>query len=733
MIIMLDHIIILFVAAVLTYPLTRRPLSEDDGNWFYLAFFQDRGVRLYRDLPTTSGHFGIFGIAAFLFRIFHGRKPIFFNYFKVIWYFFNALAVYWLTLLLTTNHGMALIASLLLILVTAVPNTLFFLTYAEHFVILPFCLSIICMHLGLSEGHYGWFLASGLLAGWTVQIKPTSLIFAGALFFVCFASPAPGTDASIFLAGLLTMNILPWAMLRHDREACSGYLINTFGSAFGLLTILLDRVSVRLAPLLIPPIFRSGQAFTYLQGHHGATLKEQEKSFWRFMGPSLRDLRIILILAAVQLIGVLMGRFDIPTMGMILLVFLCLFMQQIQKNYYTPHFNTAWMPLCMLAAKTLWEVMPPLLEGGVVSWLVAILLAVELIPMGKAILRSFQKQSRESLGYLGPMLGALFCLSEDVGYFIHDHSQPHEKLLVWGDQPSIYLYANREAFHPGYLFLYTHTRRIHDEKECARFLDLFRENPPELLLFYHYKYADGWNMDRLEGAAGIPYRLITRFQVKDNQGKVIRMSGGIDMDFPLYRRDDDRYRDILLERASFALSASDRDGYLENLKKIIQFRPEDDEVRMRLAAIEQEVATTEGLRKYLENQFVGAEKPPLSALALLMLADLDRQEGRLDQAITKYSEAQKVFPQDFRIFNGMADIAFFQGDMERAVRFVQQAYHLNPLAAETYFNLGVAHAYKGDHEKAKEAFRRALKAIPGYKRAADNLTKLEAAGPVNHS
>ena len=724
MMILMDHMIILLAAAALSYPLVRRPLSEDDGNWFYPAFFQDRGVRLYRDITSVYGYFGIFSMAAFLFRIFRGRTPSFFKYFKAVWYGFNALAVYWLTLLWTTDHGMALIASLLLILVMSVPNTLFFLTYAEHFMILPFSLSLICMSLGLSEGGHGWFLASGLLAGWAVQIKPTALIFAGALTLLCIGLISPWTDISVYLVGLLVLNILPCFLLRHDSEACTGYLLNTFGGAFGLITILVDRISVRLARRLIPASFRSGRAFTYLQGHHHLTFREQGEAFRRFMGPSLRDLRIIPILASVQVIGIFLGRFDMLPLGMIILAFLCLLMQQIQKNYYTPHFNTVWMPLCILAAKTLGEVGSALFDSGI-GWLALVLLLLEVIPPAKATVGSFQKQARECVGYLGPMLGTLFRMTETVGNFIKEHSQSGEKLLVWGDQPSIYLYANREAFHPDYLFLYTHMQRIHDAKECARFLDLFRSVPPEWLLFYQYKYADGWNMERLEAEAGIPYRFVTRFQIKDSNGKVIRTDGGFNMDFPLYKRDDDRYRDILLERSAFALFSSDRDGYLRDLKKIIHFRPEDEEVGIRLAAANEQEATLAGLRRYLESYLYRVGKPSQSSLAIRMLADLDRQEGRLEQAILNYGEAIKALPHDFRIFNGMADISFSRGDMKTAVKCVEQAYQLNPYSAETLNNLGVLHALKGEREKASLFFQKALKAIPGYKDAVANLTQLD--------
>jgi tetratricopeptide (TPR) repeat protein len=720
---LMDHVILLMTGAVLSYPLIRRPLSEDDGNWFYLAFFQDRGVRLYRDFHTTYGYFGIFGMAAVFFRIFHGRTPAFFQYFKAIWYCLNALALYWLTLIWTDTHGVALIASLLLMLVGAVPNTLFFLTYAEHFLILPFCLSLLCMSLGLEGGAYGWVLASGVFTGWAVQIKPTALIFGAALACACLKSPNPWTDTSIYLLGALVINLLPCFFLSYDRGACIKYLLSTFGGAFGLITILLERVSGKLAHRLTPEIFRSGQGFTYLRGHHQATLREQAAAFRRFMSPSLRDLRGVLVLACVQVIGVLRGPFDAPLMGIVILGLVCLLMQQIQKNYYTPHFNLVWLPVCFLAAKTVWEVVPALFSGGSVGWVATVLLLPEAARMVRSIHQSFLRQGIESVGYLGPALGALFRLSESVGHYIREHSRPNEKLLVWGDQPSIYLYAEREAFHPDYLFLYTHTRLIHDEKELSRFLHIFRNAPPELLLFYQYKYPDGWNMERLEEAAGIPYRWVTSFQLKDSQGRVMRLDGGVDMDFRLYRRADDRYRDVLMERAAFALSSSDSDRYRWHLKKILDLYPEDQEAAIRMEALAGHEASRAGLRVYVEDQLKGEETPKSSLLAR-MLGDLDKQDGRMEQAAAHYQRAMKVLPPDFRILNGLAEIAFSQGDVEGARKFVERSYQLNPYSAETHNNLGVLSTLTGDTGKAKGFFQRALKAIPGYEDAMANLEQV---------
>jgi len=106
------------------------------------------------------------------------------------------------------------------------------------------------------------------------------------------------------------------------------------------------------------------------------------------------------------------------------------------------------------------------------------------------------------------MVGMLFRFPETIGKYIQNNSKKNEKLFVYGDQPSVYSYANREAFDTDYLFVYAHHGRIHSEREL---LDSLREKPPELLPLYSYEVNDGWNIDKLKESIGIPYRKMKSF------------------------------------------------------------------------------------------------------------------------------------------------------------------------------------------------------------------------------
>ena len=135
-------------------------------------------------------------------------------------------------------------------------------------------------------------------------------------------------------------------------------------------------------------------------------------------------------------------------------------MVYFQKNYYTPHFNPCWAPISILAAKTVWDMWPYLLNSGAIGWAMIAFMGVESIKIGRIIVKSFSKSERNTFGFLGPLLGMLFRLCESVGEYIQQNSKENDKLFVWGDQPSIYLYAKREAFDTDYLIIYAHQGRI---------------------------------------------------------------------------------------------------------------------------------------------------------------------------------------------------------------------------------------------------------------------------------
>ncbi len=540
------YVMVLFVIGMLlSIPMLKKPLSEDDGNWFYSAVFWKRNVRLYKNISAT-GYFGIQWLFAKIYNTFHFTNLSSTYYFKAVWYTLTSLSIYWLTFCFWQNHLLSLISGLIYILITAIPNTLFVLTYAEHFFVLPINLSITFAYYGIASGHYWYFILAGLMSSWAFQFKPTTLLFNVLLPVAFYFGPNPIIATSSYFAVFIIIYFLPLLIIRsYGEKARKRYLRTTIGPILGLIEIFNDKFSIKLLNKLIDKVAYSP---TYTRRQYENSIAVQWLSFKRFMLPAIKDLYLVLILAAVQPLY-LFTKFDYFSFSMVVLFIISLLTQQAQKNYYTPHFNPCWAPISILAAKTIWDMWPYLLNSGVLGWVMIVFLGIESIKIGRIIIKSFSKSEINTFGYLGPMLGMLFRLPESIGQYIQKNSKESEKLFVWGDQPSIYLYAKREAFNVDYLLIYAHHGGVLREKQL---LESLREKPPELLLFYNYKVNDGWNINRLQDAIGIPYNLIKSFKITDNQGRTIKDQRGIVLDFPLYRRDDSKYKEILLDRAMIA-------------------------------------------------------------------------------------------------------------------------------------------------------------------------------------
>ncbi len=715
---------IVMVAGVLLHiPMLRKPLSEDDGNWFYLAVFWKRGARLFKNNLRVIGYFGIQWMTAVLYNGIGWRDVRFFYVYKSCWYIGNALSVYWLVSIFSAEGVLPLIAALLFLMVTAIPNTLFFLTYAENFLILPINLGIIFSYYGFLTGHMGYFLLAGLMAGWAVQIKPIALLPAFLLPVSFLFLKSPLVPCLFYFTAFVGLNLFPMLLLRgYGKAAVADYLLMTFGPVLSLLAMFLERFKGRPFMRFLPDGLHDEQFQIYIRQHYQMDSRQQGAAFKQFMLPAVKDLYPVLILAAVQII-LLFREFDPLAFAMALLFVVFLLTQQFQKNYYTPHFNSCWAPLSVLAAMTINDLLPVIRDGGLLGWTLAFVLAIPLFTLFRTIVRSYARSQADVWGYMGSALGSLFRLAGSLGRYVRQHSNEADRLLVWGDQPSIHLYAEREAFDPGYLILYAHHRRIHDPREERKLVDALRENPPEWIVFYNYKVDDGWNMQRLSDAIGIPYRLQQDFRLTDPQGNVIRTQNGATLDFPLYRRDDRIYKEILVDKAIAALTEGGTGVAVTRLEKALHLYPGDYEATVRLILAKGgDIDVPKGLEDR-QGESPKSGDSGQAAILLRVLAEADLQSGRLDSALKRYMKARELNPEDFRTYNGLGEACLHIGKDQQAFRFFQKAVELNPFSADAYNNLGVLLARSGKREDAIACFRKSLAIVPGHP---DTLNNVEA-------
>ncbi len=727
MILLINLLVLLIVSFILNFPMTRKPLSEDDGNWYYPAVFRNKGCRLYKNYIWASGYFCVHWLASIIYNLLNIKNIAVFYYLKIIWYSLTSISIYWLTFCFWHNDILSLTSGLVFAIVTAVPNTLFMLTYGEHFFILPINLSIIFTYYGISTGNPLFFLLAGLSSAWAFQIKPTALIFCILLPISFYLSPECYWIIGIYFTAFFSLNLLPLLIIQRKKgNEHKSYLRGFIGPIIVLTKIVFDRLRIKTFNLFMDKIMDwlefSKTGVAYIENHHGKNIKVQWLSLKRFMLPAIKDLYLVLILAAGQVLYLFI-KFDYFTFSIILLFIVFILMQQVQKNYYTPHFNPCWAPISILAAKTIWDIWPYLLNSGAVGWTMLAFIGIESIKIGKIVIKSFFKSERNTFGYLGPMLGTLFRLPESIGKYIQENSKENEKLFVWGDQPSIYLYAKRESFDSKYLILYAHNGRIVEEKNL---LGSLRESPPELLIFYNYKVNDGWNIQRLQDTIGVPYNIVNNFKITDNQGRTIKDQRGIILDFPLYRRDDERYKETLLDRALIAKKNKDNDNAQKYLEDILEILPKGFEASIRLSMMRNNTCDVNSARSYLEKQLVENHNTVENAILLRLLAEIEVAVGNTDSALKNYEKSHNSNPNDFRIHNGLGGLYYSMGKLEEAFKSFQKALELHPYSSDVLNNIGVILSQAGKREDATKCFQRALSLMPSNPDAIKNYESIKS-------
>lgn len=224
----LDVLILLATAFVCYWPITRKPLSEDDGVWLYQAAFSKDGVRPFEDRYFPMGYFNVQWLYAAVARFFPLRSSRDYHAVKLGWYALTALSVYALGLALTSDRLTALLSAELFILATAMPNTLFMFTYAEHFFQLPLNLCLTLTLLGFAGGGWPLFLLAGLCAGWAVQMKIVTLAVVGPVFLAAWFAPSPVFAALAYAVGFAVLMVLPLALIR-DRRGRRYYVHGLWG------------------------------------------------------------------------------------------------------------------------------------------------------------------------------------------------------------------------------------------------------------------------------------------------------------------------------------------------------------------------------------------------------------------------------------------------------------------------------------------------------------------------
>jgi tetratricopeptide (TPR) repeat protein len=123
---------------------------------------------------------------------------------------------------------------------------------------------------------------------------------------------------------------------------------------------------------------------------------------------------------------------------------------------------------------------------------------------------------------------------------------------------------------------------------------------------------------------------------------------------------------------------------------------------------------------------VAGEVDAESANVQRLMARAYRAKGETDQAIDAYRRAIALDGSDAWSMNNLGLLYLEQGFVEDALPYLAKAVLMKENVAAFHNNLGMALEHQGRFVAAATAYQGALTADPGYKKAKQNLVRVEA-------
>jgi hypothetical protein len=686
--------VILFNLALgiaINLPKLRKPLSEDDGHWFYGAVFRSCRYFYHRDSDPLrnlhcQGYFGIHLLARWFTGLFPGDPLKAVRWFRIVWFAASAAMVSWAAWSLWRDPWLALASGLFYNLFMGLSHlTASDLTYAEFYLALPMSGALVALGFG---GPWGWLVA-GILAGWAVQIKvialPLSLMLPLPLVWL-MGIPQSAIQGLLYLSGITAINLLPALVIALSGTERKAHEVKAyFQAAFGpVLTAL---------RLTVGDASRPADAYT-------AVKRKNEAGDWRRQWNTVRGrftvdwapLRFAFLTALFPLL--IPEPFTLLLYGLVLVYFGLLY---VQGGYYPPKFGFMWFLAALLAARGTVGVLR-LTSFHIsleIAWLFILLLfAIRCLSMIRREVRE-----ADDLAGLPPVSQRLFRTAETIGAYLRDLGQPGDRLLIWGNFASICLYSGMEAANPSHMFLYPN--RILAEQPVRR---TFRDfPPPRWIAMFNYHTRDGWSAERIREEFSLPYDVQRVFQITDERNQAATIVGGIPAVFPVLKLNEQIYKEMLIDRA---LRSPEHSESL--LREALDWTPQDPEVTLRLDPRAETASNPDG--DYLLRKLAGLE----------LYAG-----GQVDEAAEILSGLLWERRDDFRVLLALGEIEFLRGNLRGAFQSLQKTVELNPFSAEAFNDLGVILNELGEPVQARRCLERALRLYPGYPDAIGNLQNLE--------
>lgn len=674
MIIFLQLLCIVALGLGLSRTWLDKPFYEDDGFWFYFAVFRDRGVRINSAYHAVQGHFGVQWIALQYARLCGDDSPRAFYALKAYWLAATSLVLYWTVYVYTGDTLAAFLGGLFFTLAWTTPNTLFMLTYAEHFFLLPLFVALGALRMGAVADQAAWYALAGLATAWTVQLKIINLPLLGLMALGLFWAPSPWSAAAAYFGAAVVQTLLP--LLAAPRRSKGGHMYNALQVSYRTVAVYLDTLAKKrpaFRPLADRALGWCGMQAVHpdeyvaqMQRPNGQPLAQRLSQVMH----GVRDLSPLLVLAAAG-VATLPWAFEPVVLVALATSLFYLGLQQVQRNYFTPHFSPIWAGVAlaagMAAARTI--------ERGAVDapgMAVYVLLAAQAAWLARVQLRDREPGRRDMLGYLPPDKAYFLRCAEAVGQYVRDNSQPDEKMLVWGNHPSVYLYARRECVRIKYFFTYAHGTTVRHEDALFAVL---QDAPPEWIVRYNNVVPERWDINNIAGRIGVQYDLVQRIQIKDPKGRVVRAYTGLLLDYPIYRRNDAHYLRMLNERAGAALDAGDAEACRVYVDRALKLAPEDVEARTLAGLLDAAPGERAGL---LRTRLDGEKAPEAVAVLQRLLAAEMRRAGEVRACLPLLTKAMAKAPSDPAVMYAMGRTLVALGEVAKGAQMLNEVMRVHP-------------------------------------------------------
>ncbi len=132
----------------------------------------------------------------------------------------------------------------------------------------------------------------------------------------------------------------------------------------------------------------------------------------------------------------------------------------------------------------------------------------------------------------------------------------------------------------------------------------------------------------------------------------------------------------------------------------------------------------------LKELAVQLKKKPGHTPVLMRMAQIEREGGKVDQAIAHLREVTQNEPANAEAHLELGRVLYEKGDVTGGIQETETVLKINPKQVDALYNLGAIYANLGNVERARSYWGKAVAADPNAdssRKARDGLAKIGAA------